>query len=117
MISIKKCEDISEIGFKPPLEAYMLFEDGRLKLACIFELHKNKTKILDIKTFSDTEKLYYDAIIRTIAAYSLSKGIERTVSYNENIEDILVSLGFEKENSVLSAKNALLVTHQCGDMK
>lgn len=116
MISIKKCEDISEIGFKPPLEAYMLFDDGVLKLACVFELHKNKTKILDIKTFCDVHKLYCDAVIRTIAAYSLSTGAERMVSDNENIADILISLGFVKEKSALCAKNALLVTHQCGEM-
>lgn len=117
MISIKKCEDISEIGFKPPLEAYALFEDGVLKLACIFEVHKNKTKILDIKTFCDAQKLYYDAVIRTVAAYSLSQGVECMVSSNDSIADILVSLGFTKENDVVSAKNALLVIHQCGEVK
>lgn len=117
MISIKKCDDISEIGYKLPVEAYILFEDGAIKLACIFEVHKNKTKILDIKTFDKAEKLYYDAVIRTVAAYSLSRGIERTVSYNEGIADILMSLGFIKENSFVSAKNALLVRHQCGEKK
>ena len=115
MISIKKCENISERGYTTPVEAYMLFDEGNLKLACIFELRKNKTHILDIKTFSDVNKMYYDAVIRTVAAYSLSNGIEKIVSRNKNTEGILIELGFEKEKSLLSAKSALLLVHQCGE--
>ena len=117
MISIKKCENVSEIGFKPPLEAYVLFDEGILKLACIFEIHKSSAKILDLKEFADVSKLYYDAIIKTVAAYSLSLGVERMVSSNENIADALTSVGFVKEKGVLCAKSALLVTHQCGEVK
>ena len=45
MISIKKCDDISEIGYKLPVEAYILFDDGTIKLACIFEVHKKCDRI------------------------------------------------------------------------
>lgn len=113
MIQIKKCQNISDVGFEPPLEAYILFDDDKIMMTCIFETEKKCVRIYDIHTHGEPQRLYYDAIIRTVAAYALSKGIEIIKCSNKEVFDILSGFNFAQDKHDMTAKCALLLVHQC----